>query len=157
MERLYRNNQLHIGKRYQQKNIGDHGIDADARPFLGQIVVVEQWLKSGMYKVRLPGTDQTYNFPKSCLWPLPDEDYNYPEDREGRQLNAGTLCDLLATKDRNLDVFFERVAPVCGNIEAAYVVEETTYGFFGKDIPCLIIRQCPPDPVDPEDPEGQGA
>lgn len=77
-------------------------------------------------------------------------------DKLPSQFTAKTLRELLATKADDLPVFFERVAPVCGNIEQAYVVEESVYGFFGKEIPCLIIRQCPPDPVDPEDPEGQG-
>lgn len=72
------------------------------------------------------------------------------------QLNVKTLREALEGKPDDATVFFDRVAPICGNIEAAYLVEETTYGFFGKDIPCVIIRQCPPDPVDPEDPEGQG-
>ncbi|MNM92486.1 hypothetical protein D3C81_1048230 [compost metagenome] len=157
LERLYRNNQLEVGKRYQQRNVGDHGIDADARPFLGQIVVVEQWLKSGLYKVSLPGTELTYNFPKSCLWPLPDEAYYFPEEMGTGPLTAGKLKQFLADKEDNLEIFFERVAPVCGNVEQAYVIAQETYAFFGHEIPCLIIRQCPPDPVDPEDPEGQGA
>ena len=72
------------------------------------------------------------------------------------QLKVKTLREALEGKADDLDVFFERVAPVCGNIEPAYVVEESTYGFFGKEIPCIIIRQAPPDPVDPEDPERQG-
>lgn len=76
-------------------------------------------------------------------------------DKLPKQLTAKTLRELLEDKADDLEVFFERVPPVCGNIEHAYWVEETTYGFFGKQIPCLIIRPCPPDPVDPEDPEGQ--
>jgi hypothetical protein len=44
----------------------------------------------------------------------------------------------LEKKDPNLEVFL-RMSNGIGNISHLEVVEDTTYGFFGKDVPCVIL------------------
>jgi len=56
------------------------------------------------------------------------------------QLTVGELKKRLEGMDDSLDVFFRRVAPICGNIEGAYHVDKSTYGFFGQTIDCVIIE-----------------
>lgn len=52
-EKIFRKYPLEIGKRYLMSGIGDHGIDPDARPFLGQVLTVIKHLKSGLYQTQL--------------------------------------------------------------------------------------------------------
>lgn len=56
------------------------------------------------------------------------------------QLTVGELKKQLEQFPDDLEVFFRRVAPVCGNIESAYNVSKDTYAFFGQTIPCVIIE-----------------
>jgi hypothetical protein len=37
-------------------------------------------------------------------------------------------------------VFFRKIAPAIGNIQEAVWLDETSYSFFGKDLPCVIIE-----------------
>lgn len=50
---------------------------------------------------------------------------------------------LLSDKPDNLEVFFRRVAPICGNIKSVGKVEQTTFSTFGIEIPCIIIEPYP--------------
>lgn len=40
----------------------------------------------------------------------------------------------------DLEVYFRRVAPICGNLEIAGVAKLSEVSFFGKAYPCLIIE-----------------
>lgn len=93
-ERLFRGNPLEIGKRYNMSGVGDHGIDPDARPFIGQDLLVTQLLKSGLYITKLPDGN-TYAFPKSALWPIKEETYDYLNHRSTvmKTVQEGTLLD----------------------------------------------------------------
>jgi len=75
-EKLFRKYPLENGKRYKMSGIGDFGIDRDARPFLGQDLLVIRRQKNGLYRTQLPD-GRTYPFPKSALWPIEGEVYEY--------------------------------------------------------------------------------
>jgi hypothetical protein len=40
----------------------------------------------------------------------------------------------------DMEVFIRCHVNPCGNIENAGVADKSTYGFFGKEIPCVIIE-----------------
>jgi hypothetical protein len=44
----------------------------------------------------------------------------------------------LEEKDPEREVFL-RMSNGIGNISSLEVIEDTTYGFFGKDVPCVIL------------------
>lgn len=46
----------------------------------------------------------------------------------------------LKDKDDDMEVFIRCTTNPCGNIVDAEEVSETTYGFFGSSIPCIIIE-----------------
>lgn len=69
------------------------------------------------------------------------------------QITVGQLKAAIEQLDDSLPVFFRRVAPVCGNIEEAGQVMESTYGFFGKSLPCVIIG--PMEDEQPQDEDDQ--
>lgn len=75
-EKLLRKHPLETGKRYRMSGIGDFGIDPDARPFLGQDLLVVKHLKSGLYQTQLPD-GRVYSFPKGAMWPTDGEVYEY--------------------------------------------------------------------------------
>ncbi|MBP1308991.1 hypothetical protein JOD82_002011 [Paenibacillus sp. 1182] len=62
-------------------------------------------------------------------------------------MNAKSLKEILANLDKKLadvdddmDVFIRNSVNPCGNIQELEQVEFSTYGFFGKSIPCLILN-----------------
>lgn len=50
------------------------------------------------------------------------------------------LINRLKKHDPKVEIFFENRINPTGNINTVDNLEESTYGFFGKDIPCVIIR-----------------
>lgn len=54
-------------------------------------------------------------------------------------MNVGDLKTTIKDLPDELEVFLVVHNP-CGNIELAGSAEESTYGFFGKSTPCLIIE-----------------
>lgn len=78
-ERLHRKHNLLTDKRYKVSGVGDLGIVAEARPFIGEVVEVKRKLKSGLYIVQLPD-GRTHPIPKSNLWPIEEETYDYPTE-----------------------------------------------------------------------------
>lgn len=46
--------------------------------------------------------------------------------------------------DDELEIYFRRVAPLCGNIEGAYHLSKSHMSFFGQSFPCLIIEPASP-------------
>jgi hypothetical protein len=46
----------------------------------------------------------------------------------------------LEGKPDDYEIFFRRVVPICGNIEAAGKVIQSTYQTFGIVVPCLIVE-----------------
>lgn len=77
-EKLFRKYPLQNGKLYKMSGIGDFGIDPDARPFLGEVLMVVKHLKSGLYQTQLPD-GRIYPFPKSAMWPVEGETYEFLE------------------------------------------------------------------------------
>jgi len=55
-------------------------------------------------------------------------------------VNVKQLINKLKKADPEAEVFFENRANPCGNINTVYFAKQETYGFFGKSIPCVIIR-----------------
>ena len=49
------------------------------------------------------------------------------------------LKELLNKVDDNQEVFIANSMNICGNISELDQIEETTYGFFGSDVPCIIL------------------
>lgn len=56
------------------------------------------------------------------------------------QLTVKDLKKILEEYPDELEVFFRRVAPICGNIEAAGFVNKDKYSTFGQIVPCIIIE-----------------
>lgn len=56
------------------------------------------------------------------------------------QLKVGDIKKLIADMPDEYEVFFRRVAPICGNIEEAGRIEIGKYSTFGIVIPCVIIE-----------------
>ena len=50
------------------------------------------------------------------------------------------LKELLKTIDDNTEIFIRNTVNVCGNISELDQVEESSYAFFGKSIPCIILN-----------------
>lgn len=50
------------------------------------------------------------------------------------------LKEILNNLDDDLEIFIRNSNNLCGNISELEQVEKTYYGFFGKDIPCLILN-----------------
>lgn len=50
------------------------------------------------------------------------------------------LKDHLADKPDDSEIFFRRIPPICGNIESAGAVVQSTYSLFGVVTPCVIIE-----------------
>ena len=55
-------------------------------------------------------------------------------------MNIGDLKKSISNMPDDTEVFFRRVAPLCGNIESAGKIELSTYGCFGESVPCAIIE-----------------
>ncbi|ADO59750.1 hypothetical protein [Paenibacillus polymyxa] len=51
-----------------------------------------------------------------------------------------SLDEKLENVDDDLEVFIRNSVNPCGNIQELEQVEFSTYGFFGKAIPCLILN-----------------
>ena len=56
------------------------------------------------------------------------------------QLTVKQLKEKIESLPDNLPVFFRRIAPICGTIEAAYSANLDEYSFFGIVEPCLILE-----------------
>lgn len=50
------------------------------------------------------------------------------------------LKEILNNLDDDLEIFIRNSNNLCGNISELEQVEKTYYGFFGKDISCLILN-----------------
>lgn len=50
------------------------------------------------------------------------------------------LKEILNNLDDNLEVFIRNSLNFCGTIGELEQVEKSFYGFFGEDIPCLILN-----------------
>lgn len=50
------------------------------------------------------------------------------------------LKEILNNLDDDLEIFIRNSNNLCGNISELEQVEKNYYGFFGKDIPCLILN-----------------
>jgi hypothetical protein len=125
-EKLFRGNPLEIGKHYNMTGGGDHGIDPDARPFIGQDLLVTQLLKSGLYITKLPD-GRVYPFPKSAMWPIEEETYDYLGHRSTvtKTVKSGLLLDAyhraLDTRDTTVVyVTFEDIEQVHANVEGVF-------------------------------------
>ncbi len=55
-------------------------------------------------------------------------------------MKAKRLKELLETIDDNTEIFIRNTVNICGNITELEQVEESSYGFFGKSIPCVILN-----------------
>ena len=52
----------------------------------------------------------------------------------------GDVLIVLENVDDDMDVFIRNSVNPCGDIQELDQVEVSTYGFFGKSIPCLILN-----------------
>lgn len=50
------------------------------------------------------------------------------------------LKEILNNLDDDLEVFIRNSLNICGTIGELEQVEKSFYGFFGEDIPCLILN-----------------
>lgn len=50
------------------------------------------------------------------------------------------LKELLKNIDDDTEVFIRNTVNICGNITELDQVEETSYSFLGKSIPCIILN-----------------
>lgn len=50
------------------------------------------------------------------------------------------LKKILNNLDDNLEVFIRNSYNICGTIGELEQVEKSFYGFFGEDVPCLILN-----------------
>ena len=55
-------------------------------------------------------------------------------------MNVGRVKELLKDMDNDLEFFVRNSVNPCGNIQELEQIEVSSYGFFGKDIPCLILN-----------------
>lgn len=55
-------------------------------------------------------------------------------------MTVGRLKELLKNINDNTEVFVRNSFNICGNIADLDQVEKTTYGMFGKSIPCIVLN-----------------
>jgi hypothetical protein len=55
-------------------------------------------------------------------------------------MKAKRLKGIVNSIDDDFDIFIRNSVNPCGSIQQLEQVEVSTYGFFGKDIPCLILN-----------------
>ena len=55
-------------------------------------------------------------------------------------MKAKRLKELLEIVDDNTEIFIRNTVNICGGISELERVEESSYGFFGKSIPCVILN-----------------
>lgn len=55
-------------------------------------------------------------------------------------MKAKRLKEILNNLDDNLEVFIRNSYNICGTIGELEQVEKSFYGFFGEDVPCLILN-----------------
>lgn len=60
-------------------------------------------------------------------------------------MRAKELREILEQHDGGLPVFFRCTAQAIGNVREVDRVELTTYGFFGKEVPCIILDVAGPE------------
>ena len=56
------------------------------------------------------------------------------------------LKEILNELDDNLEIFIRNSVNICGNISELEQVEKSEYGFFGKNIDCIILNTEPSKP-----------
>lgn len=66
------------------------------------------------------------------------------EDKSYEYLKVGELKKQLEGVADDTDVYIRCCNNICGNIVEAGIADKSTYGFFGTEIPCIIIE--PSDP-----------
>lgn len=59
---------------------------------------------------------------------------------EVQYLNVGTLKKILKDIPDEMEVYIRCCVNPCGNIVEAGIVSNTSRGFFGSSIPCIIIE-----------------
>ena len=50
------------------------------------------------------------------------------------------LKEILNSLDDDLEIFIRNSSNICGTIGELEQVEKTFYGFFGSDIPCIVLN-----------------
>ena len=55
-------------------------------------------------------------------------------------MKAKRLKEIVNKIDDDFNIFVRNSINPCGNIQELEQAEISTYGFFGKDIPCLILN-----------------
>lgn len=157
-EKLFRGNPLEIGKQYNMSGIGDHGIDPDARPFIGQDLLVTQHLKSGLYITKLPD-GSAYPFPKSAMWPIEEETYDYLNHRSTvmKTVQQGLLLDAykraLDTKNTTaVYITFEDIEQVHASAEQVFEELEHDADLIGEILDdhnssVVLVSFHPEDPL----------
>lgn len=55
-------------------------------------------------------------------------------------MKAKRLKEILNNLDDNLEIFIRNSNNFCGNIGELEQIEKTFYGFFGRDIPCIVLN-----------------
>ena len=50
------------------------------------------------------------------------------------------LKEILNNLDDDLDVMIRNSVNICGNISELAQLEKSAYGFFGSEIPCIILN-----------------
>lgn len=55
-------------------------------------------------------------------------------------MTIGELKQIINKIDDDMEVFIRNSVNFCGNIGELEQVELTTYGFFGKNIPCVVFN-----------------
>lgn len=62
------------------------------------------------------------------------------EGKENPYLTVGMLKKQIEHLADDIEVYIRCCYNPCGNMVNAGLASETTYGFFGTDIPCVIIE-----------------
>lgn len=55
-------------------------------------------------------------------------------------MTIGELKQIINKIDDDMEVFIHNSVNFCGNIGELEQVELTTYGFFGKSLPCIVLN-----------------
>lgn len=55
-------------------------------------------------------------------------------------MKAKRSKDILKDIDDSTEIFIRNSVNICGNIAELEQVEEATYGFFGVNVPCIILN-----------------
>ena len=62
------------------------------------------------------------------------------EEKEIPYMKVGALKEMLKNVDDDTEVYIRCCVNICGNIVNAGIADKSSYGFFGTDVPCIIIE-----------------